>query len=456
MKTAPSPPGVPLVGHLPAFRRDVLRLLLDGRRLCGDVVRYRLGPLLVHLACHPDHVKQVLVTHQHKYDKDTRSSAKIRSLTGPGLLTSSGDAWLRQRRLTQPAFAEQQVRRSVDLMVNATAATAARWREFAKSGQPLDVASEMMRLTFTIVGRALFGADLSADVEAVERAATVAMGHIWRRLETVFELPPWVPTPRRRHFRRALARLDEVVYRVIAANRDRPEGVTSLLAQFDRRRDDTTGEGMSAEQLRNETITLLLAGHETTANALTWTWHLLAQHPDAAERVRAEVAAVLGDRPPTADDLPKLGYTTTVFWEAMRLYPPIWIMERRVLEDDTIGGFRIPKGSSVVLSPYVTHRHPDFWDRPDKFDPGRFTPERSSGRHHYAYFPFGGGQRLCVGNHFAMAEGLAILAILRRAFRLEPVPGRPVEPQPGITLRARHGLWMTVHDAAARSPESRG
>jgi cytochrome P450 len=444
MKTAPSPPGVPLLGHLPAFRRDVLRLLLDGRRLCGDVVRYRLGPLLVQLACHPDHVKQVLVTHQHKYNKDTRSSAKIRALTGPGLLTSSGDAWLRQRRLTQPAFHQQQVAGYVGLMADAASAARDRWRAAAASGQPLEVASEMMRLTFTIVGRALFGADLSADVEAVERAATQVMAHIWSRLETIVELPSWLPTPGRTRFRRALAQLDDMVHRVIRARQCDAGGGTNLIADFLARRDPETGQGMSVEQLRNETITLLLAGHETTANALTWTWHLLAQHPDAAKRVRAEATAALGGRLPTADDLPKLAYTAMVLREALRLYPPIWIMERRVLEVDTIGGFDAPKGSSVVLSPFVTHRHPDFWDRPDEFDPERFTPKRIAARPQYAYFPFGGGQRLCIGNHFAMAEALVILALLGREFRLEPLPGRPVEPQPGITLRARGGLWMTI------------
>jgi cytochrome P450 len=439
---APSPPGVPLLGHLPAFRRDVLRLLLDGRQTCGDVVRFRLGPRVVHLAAQPDHVKQVLVTHQHKYNKDTRSAATIRSLTGPGLLTSSGDEWLRLRRLTQPSFHQQQVAGFVALMADATHAMLARWLTVAAKREPLDVASEMMRLTFTVVGRALFGADLSADVAAVERSATVVMGHLWQRLVAIVNPPDWLPTPRNRRFRRALRRLDEVVYRVI---RDRRGGAaTGLLAQFALRRDDETGAGLTEEQLRNETITLLLAGHETTANALTWTWYLLSQHPEAADRVRAEVTAVLGERTPTADDLPKLVHTSRVVREAMRLYPPIWIMERRVLADDEVGGFHIAAGTSLLLSPFVTHRHPDFWDRPDEFDPERFAPERTASRHPYAYFPFGGGQRLCIGNHFAMAEALVIVAMAAREFRLELAAGQKVVPQPGITLRVRDGLRVQL------------
>jgi cytochrome P450 len=446
MKSVPGPPGLPLFGHLLAFRRDVLRLLLDGRRAYGDVVRFRLGPHVIHLAAHPDDVRQVLVTHQHRYSKDTRSSAKIRALTGPGLLTSSGDEWLRLRRLTQPSFHAQQVAGFVGLMADATTAMLARWRSAAEKREQIDVASEMMRLTFTIVGRALFGADLSDDVAAVEQSATRVMEHLWHRLESLVDVPDWIPTARNRRFRRALRRLDEVVYRVIATRRGGP--AAGLLAQLAARRDEETGGGLTVEQLRNETITLLMAGHETTANALTWAWYLLSKHPDTAERVHAEARAMLGNRPPTADDLAKLTYTSMVFREAMRLYPPIWILERRVVADDEIGGFAIPRGTAVVLSPYVTHRHPEFWDRPGEFDPERFAPERSAGRHAYGYFPFGGGQRLCIGNHFALAEGLVILAMAARDFRPELAPGQEAMPQPGITLRVRGGLRLMVRDAS--------
>ena len=446
---APGPPGLPWVGNLFAFRRDVLQLLVDGRRRYGDVVRYRLGPRIVHLVCHPDHVRQVLVTQQHCYDKETPSSARIRGICGESLLTGNGDFWMRQRRLIQPVFQPQAMAAYHDEMVRATADLLGRWQTLAAAGRPIDVASEMMRLTFTIIGRALFGADVGGDVEAVERAATTVLAHTYRRLEHVVPLPLWLPTPGNIRFRRALAVLDRLVLRIVAEQqraKDQQAGPAfDLVSRLSQLRDDATDAGMTNRQLRNETITLLLAGHETTANALTWTWHLLGKHPEAASRLRAELQEVLADRPPTFDELPKLRYTRQVIQEAMRLYPPIWIMERRVREDDEIGGFRIPAGTTVAVSPYVTHRHPDFWNEPERFDPERFTPEEVARRPPLAYFPFGAGGRLCIGNHFALMEAQIIVAMLGRHFRLDPVADVPIVPQPRITLRSKHGLPMTLH-----------
>lgn len=450
-KVAPGPRGRFLLGNLLEFRRDVLKLLLDGQRQFGDVVRFRLGPLIVHMVSHPDHIKHVLVTNQHNYNKDTRSSSRIRSITGPGLLTSNGDFWLQQRRLMQPAFHPQRLAAFGSIMTTATAAMLTRWQQHADRGEPLDVASEMMRLTYTIVGKALFGTDVTADSEPVEEAAGLVMEHAYHRLETILDLPEWLPTPRNRRFRTALQTIDRVVYRIIEERQRSPLQAQDLLSLLLHRRDDDTGKGMSDQQLRNETITLLLAGHETTANALTWTWYVLARHPHVASRVREEVQETLHGQPPAVDDLPKLCYTTRVIQEAMRLYPPIWIMERRVLQDDVIGGYHLPAGSTVVLSPFVTHRHLDFWEKPQEFDPDRFLPERSAARPNYAYIPFGGGQRLCIGSNFAMMEAQVIVAMVSQACRLELVPGFAVEPKPGITLRTQHGLTMAVHPHNASS-----
>lgn len=446
IKIAPGPPGHFLLGNLLAFRRDVLKLLLESQRQYGDVVRFRLGPMIVHLLSHPGHIKHVLIANQHNYNKDTRSSGIIRSVTGPGLLTSSGDFWLRQRRLTQPPFQPRHLPAFTDIMTQATAGMLERWHNHASAGQPIDVASEMMRLTYTIVGKSLFGADVTTDLDTVERAAAIILEQLYHRLEKIVELPQWVPTPRNLRFRRALRTLDQIVLRIIHQEHTRPKNQADLLSLLLHRRDEETGQGMSETQLRNETITLLLAGHETTANALTWTWYLLAQHPEVERQVRAEVSQVIGQRVPTFADLAKLEYTTRVIKESMRLYPPIWIMERRVLGDDVIDSYRIPRGSSVVLCPYVMHRHADFWDEPERFDPERFRPERVEQRHPNAYVPFGTGQRLCIGNHFAMMEAQIILAMVMRTFRLELVPGCRVLPKPGITLRSRDGLRMTLHD----------
>lgn len=448
-KTAPGPRGHPLIGNLLAFRRDVLGLLLDSRRDFGDVVRFHLGPMVIHLAAHPDHVKHVLVTNQHNYNKDTRSSSKIVGITGAGLLTSNGDAWLRQRRLMQPVFNAQRLLAYTDLIGTATDRMLDGWQARAADGAPIDVASEMTRLTCTIIARVLLGADLSADIDEVERSTTIVMEHTWRRLERIVDPPLWLPTPGNLRFRAAKRRLDEIVYRLIAERRSGPPK-NDLLALLLKARDDGadgTGGGMSEEQLHNETITLLLAGHETTANALSWTFYLLSQHPRMRQDVVDEVNGLLGQRSVAADDLPCLELVTRVFQEAMRLYPPIWVMERRVLQDDLIGGYHIPAGSSLEISPFVTHRHPEFWDNPESFDPERFTHERTASRHPYAYLPFGGGQRLCIGSHLAMLEARVILSRVLQRFRLEVVPGSVVAPMPGITLRLRHGLPMTVHPA---------
>jgi cytochrome P450 len=448
-RQAPGPPGWPLIGHLLDFRRDVLGGLLAGHRRYGDVVRYRLGRLIVHLVAHPDGIRQVLLTNQHNYDKDTPSSAKIRAVTGNGLLTSSGDFWLRQRRLMQPVFQPQRLAAFSGLMAAATTALLDRWRLLAERGQPVDVASEMRRLTCGIVCQALFGADVSGELGEIETAATAVMDHTYRRLERFVDVPNFLPTRANRRFRRAVRRLDRVVYRIIDERRRQPDRPTGdLLTALLRRRDEETAQSMTGPEIRNETMTLLLAGHETTANSLAWTWYLLSRYPEAARRVRAEVAAVLDGRTPTASDLERLAFTSRVYREALRLFPPIWVMERRTRADDEIAGFGIPAGSSVVVSPYVTHRHPEFWDNPEGFDPDRFLPERSAGQPSLAYLPFGAGQRLCIGSNFAMLEALTILAVVVPRYRLDLVPGHPVEPKPGITLRPRHGLLMTLHPHA--------
>jgi cytochrome P450 len=444
--TAPGPRGLPLLGNLLPFRKDVLGLLVESRARFGDVVRFRLGPLVIHVVAHPDAVRHVLQDRAELYDKATRSASKIRGMTGLGLLTASGETWQRQRRMIQPGFRPAAVAGFVARMVEATEAMLSRWR----TGVPFDAASEMMRLTYTIVGRTLFSTDVSGDADAVEHAMEVLLAHTYRRLERIVDIPLAVPTPANRRFRAAKATIDQVVYRILAERRrlERPEAAETpdLLSILLRERDEA-GRGMDDEELRNETVTLLLAGHETTANALTWTLYLLARHPEAQERLAAEVDAVLGisgDRAPTAEDLTALPFTERVLREAMRLYPPIWAIERRAVEADTIGGFQIPAGSTVVVSPWVTHRHPDFWEEPERFDPDRFTPERSAGRPLLAWVPFGAGPRYCIGGHFAMTEALVITTLVVRRFRLTLVPGHPVAPLPGITLRARDGVRLTV------------
>ncbi len=440
---APGPRGNWLLGNLPDFRRDVLGLMRQSAADFGDVVRFRLGPQIVHLLNHPDHVRHVLQTHHQNFDKRTRSAGFIKSVTGDSLLTSNGEFWQRQRRLAQPAFHRQHLVGYARQMTTATTELVQRWQARSDATAPLDIAREMMRLTFTIVGRTLFSTDVGTDADTLERAMAVILPHTFGRLGRIFNWPDWAPTPTNRRFQAALRDVNEVVYRIIAEHRRRATDAApdrDLLDTLMRVRDGETGVGFTDEQLRNETVTFLLAGHETTANALTWTFHLLSEHPEVATRLRGEIREALGNRVPTLEDLPRLTGVKHVLQESMRLFPPIWIIERRVVSEDEVGGFRLSAGSTVVLAPYVLHRHPKFWDQPERFDPTRFAhsvPE--------AYLPFGAGPRFCIGSEFAMLEAQLILSQILQTYQLRRQPGHPVEPLPGITLRTRHGLPMTLH-----------
>ncbi len=438
---APGPRGHFLLGNLREFRRDVLGLVLESAATYGDVARCRLGPQVVHLLNHPDHVGQVLQKRAANYDKNTRSSASIKSVTGESLLTCNGEAWKRQRRMDQPAFHHRQIAGFAERMTGAAASMLSNWRA---SGGPLDISSEMARLTYSIVGQTLFSFNTGHDAATVERAMRVILPHVFGRLGNFLNWPDWLPTPANRSFRRSLAEVDHVVYRIIDQHRraqECGEPDADLLAMLMSVRDGETGAGLDDSQLRNETITFLLAGHETTANALTWIFYLLSQHPEVERRLAEEITTVLGGRTPTLEDVPKLAYTKMVIQESMRLYPPIWIIERRVIEEDIIGGYTLPAGSAVVISPYALHRHPEFWERPEEFDPSRFQSPPPA-----AYIPFGAGPRFCIGNEFAMLEAHLITVMVMQAFQLRLVPGHPVEPLPDITLRSKHGMMMTLHE----------
>lgn len=439
---APGPRGNLLTGNLGAFRNDVLGLMLESARKYGDVVRFRIGPVVVHLLNHPDHIEHVLQSHARNYDKATRSSSKIRLISGDSLLTSNGEVWQRQRRLLQPSFHRQRIAGLASQMTDLTARMLQRWQTHLVNGQPLDVASEIIRLTYTIVGKTLLGADVGGDLSAVEHAMETVLTHTFQSWGNVIDPPAYIPTPRNLRFRRAMQILDQIVYRVIAEHRSGKGASSDLLSMLLDVRDEQTGEGLSDAELRNETITFLLAGHETTANALSWAFYLLSQNPDVERQLREELAAVPDGGPPTVEHFPHLKFTTMVIQESMRLYPPIWAMERRAIADDVMGGFHIPAGSSVVISPYVLHRNEKFWPNAERFDPTRFSTKP------HAYIPFGSGPRFCIGAEFAMMEARLIVPMVAQACHLELVPGRPIVPLPGITLRPQNGLPMTVHPAS--------
>jgi cytochrome P450 len=430
-------------GELPRARRDPLGFYCEMQRRYGDVFRWDVGSFAVHLFSHPDHVKHVLHDNHKNYPRSMFYNL-VRLVTGEGLVVSEGEFWRRQRRLAQPAFHRQRIAVAAKLMTKETARMLDRWQQYADSGQPVDISQEMMRLTLCIVSQALFSHDISGDTDDVGRSVTEAMEYINYRINHILAPPLFVPTPRNLRFKRAVRRSDRLIYETIEERRGKEREYDDLLSMLMSAVDEETGERMSDQQLRDELATFLGAGHETTAVALAWTWYLLSRHPQAAERLREEVAEVLGDRTPTFDDVPQLHYTRMVLEESMRLYPPVWAVSRGVTEEDVVGGYRIPAKSLVLLSSYVTHRHPDFWSNPEGFDPERFLPARSEHRPRFAYFPFLGGPRVCIGMEFAMVEAQLVLAMTMQRYRLHLVPGQLCIPDPIFTLRPKGGVVMTI------------
>jgi cytochrome P450 len=430
-------------GFLAVMRRDPLGFLVDCRRLYGDVVRIRFFPWEGFVFAHPRDIKHVLQENHRNYWKGV-VFAKLKRIGGEGLVFSDGELWRRQRQLVQPAFHRDRIAAMAGMMADATAALLERWSALTPD-RPLDVAAEMSKLTLGIVSRALFGSELGEDEAPFRQAVSGGLAYA-NHLVNHFLTPPLaVPTATNRRGRRAIADLDRIVWKVVASRRregrDRGDLLTMLLGA----RDAETNEAMTDRQLRDEVVTFLVAGHETTAVALSWAWHLIAQHPEVERRLHEEIEQVLEQRQPTVADLAHLRYTRMVIEEAMRLYPPVWATNRQAYGDDVVSGHRVRANTTVTVSPYVTHRHPGLWEDPERFDPERFTPERSAERPEYAYFPFGGGPRRCIGNQFAMMEAQILLAMITRRFRLRSVAGHPVEPDPILTLRPRHGLWMTLH-----------
>lgn len=446
-RSAPGPRGHVLLGNAPGFQRDIMRTLLEGWRAHGDVVRFRgIGPLFpVYLVVHPDAVQHVLQKNHRNYLKTPYVDDKWRMVVGDGLICSVGDFWRRQRRLIQPAFHRPRIADLADLMSGVTAEMFARWDAVADSGRPLDMKTEMTELTLNVLAQALFSADWSREAKAMGPAVSVAIRHAYHQLESFVSLPERIPTPANRRFVAARRTLDQIVYRLIAERRRATTQSNDMLEMLIQAHDPETGEQMSDQQVRNEVMTFIFGGHETVSSGLTWTFYLLSKHPQIARRVQQEVDQVLQGRAPTADDLLHMPYLTQVVQEVMRLYPPVWLTSRTPLADDEIGGYHIPAGAMVLICSYVTHRHPQYWDNADAFDPERFRPEQVQERPRHAYLPFSNGPRKCIGDYFGMLETEIVVAMMAQRYRLDLVPGHPVVPQPGITLRQQYGLPMTIH-----------
>src|SRR5262245_53251537 len=432
----------PRFGIIEFFRRvrsDQLSILTP--EIFGRSITYnRLLFLHSFLINKPEYIEHVLLTNHANYRKSHFLRNMLGPLLGDGLLISEGEFWRRQRRIAAPAFHSRRIADFVATMASSTQAMLTRWR--AKT-EPFDVSTEMMALTLDIISRTMFSTDVSSDVAAVRRLMEIVVG-LRPSVLDLLGLPDWLPRHRPADSRRAIAAFEALVARFLAERRsdgvDRGDLLSMLLAA----RDPETGEGMSDQQLRNEILTIFLAGHETTANALSWTWYLLAQNPDAEARLHEEIDRVLGGRMPTVADLAGLKWTRMVLDEAMRLYPPAHAIARTAIGEDRIGGVRIPPRASISISIYMTHRNPNLWPEPERFDPERFAPAAVAQRHRFAYLPFGGGPRICIGNGFAIAEAQVILAAIAQRYRVRLAPGHTVEPIGLLTLRSKTGIWVTL------------
>jgi cytochrome P450 len=427
---------------LPAVRRDPTTAFLDAARRYGEVVYFRIGPRRGFLITNPRDVRHVLQDNARNYHKSPLYE-KLKIFLGNGLLTSEDEFWLRQRRIAQPAFSRQRIAALADAMAEAARETGDRWQSLAAAGRPVDVEEEMMRLTRTVVLRTLLGADLGPSGDAVDRAWTIINQYVGESFWSLGIAEKFL-TAKRKRFEEARDVLRATVDRVISERRRQPSDRVDLLSMLMTARDEETGETMTDEQLRVEVTTFLLAGQETTALALTWTWYLLSQHPDVRARLDREIDTALDGRPPEYADLAHLPYARMVLDEALRIYPPAWGFSRQALADDELGGFHLPRGWLVFVIPYVLHRQAAFWPEPERFDPDRFTPERSADRQKFTYLPFGAGPRQCIGNHFALLEAHLILTTLAQRYRPRLATNQPVEIWPLITLRPRSGLPMIV------------
>lgn len=446
-KIAPGPKGRGLLGILPEAKRDLLYLLARSRNEYGDVVRLPAGPRQYYLVSSDTGLRRVLLEKTQIYPK----SSVDKALFGNGLLKSEGELWKRQHRLYQPAFSRTYLQGFIPMMAEAASRMGDRWEAHGR-GASLDIAEEMSRLTLEIAGRALFNMDLTADSIAIRDAMVRIFEHVIWKAKNPVSLPGWVPTPRNVRFSRAMASFRGVVRGIIQERKRIGVDDGSLLSKLIASKDPETGLSMDDDLLEDEVINILVAGHETTANSLTWTFYLLSKHPEAYAKVRAEIEAKAAGRDLDDSVLSGLHYTTMVLKESMRLYPPSWYLERIAATDDVIDGFLIPKGARVIYSPYVIHRHSGYWENPEGFQPERFLPENVEKRPKLAYIPFGAGARQCIGNFFAMQEALAVLATVIPRFKLDVVPGYPVAPEPLIILRPRHGIRMQLHRLGESPP----
>jgi cytochrome P450 len=435
----PGPKGHFILGNLRDFAGDVLGFHERCRIEYGDVVRLKIGPRTIYLINHPDLIHEVLVSNHRNFIKHSFFWRHVTAIFGRGLLTNEGESWLQQRRLMAPAFHRDRIATYGDTMVT----YAERMLDGWPGGQTRNVHHDLMGVTLEIVAKVLFDADVGQDAEAIGRAFDAVTDEIAARFRRPFFIPDWVPLPGNFRYRAGVRALDELVYRVIREHHASDVQGSDLLSMLMNVRDEN-GERMNDEQLRDEAVTLLLAGHETTALTLSWTLYLLSLHPQVQNALAAEVRSVLGNRAPAPADLPGLRYTERVILESMRIYPPAYGIGREAVSDCELGGYHVPAGTTIFMSAWVLHRDPRWFDEAAAFRPERWQNGLADQLPRHAYLPFGGGPRICIGNSFAMMEAILLLATMIRRFEFKPADHQPVVPFPTITLRPRGGVTLQI------------
>lgn len=442
--TIPGPKGLPITGSLLAFRRDPLQFLRDAAKQHGDVAHFRFGPARhVYLISSPDLIKEVLVTKQAHFRKG-KGLQVARAVVGDGILTSEGQKHLRQRRLMQPAFHRERIASYGESMVQQAVSMMEEWTD----GAVRDVHEDMMKVTLAIITETMFGKGLKEGADKIARAIDIGLKYVATKATSIIDIPLNVPTSSNRQFQESAEVLDRAIYEIIEERRrEGDQGRGDLLAMLLSARDEDDGQGMTDEQVRDEVMTIFVAGHETTANTMSWTWYLLATHPEAEQKLWAELDEVLGGRLPTVEDIPRLPYCSQIINETLRLYPAAWTLNREVVEPVEIGGHAFKPGDTLMMSQYVMHRSDRYFERPDEFIPERFAGDLLKRIPAYAYFPFGGGPRVCIGNNFALMEATLLLATFAQRYRFRLAdPGKPVEAEPLITLRPKGGLMMKLEE----------
>ncbi|KAA3663672.1 MAG: cytochrome P450 [Chloroflexi bacterium] len=433
-----------VVKKLPSIMRDPLAYLMETAVLHGDNISFNLPDEKARFINHPDLIQYVLQTNNRNYNKRTPQFDTFKIVAGNGLLNSDGDTWLQRRRIAQPAFHRQRLAGMTGIMADEAAKLCQLWQTDPRYENPVDIEQEMLQLTLPILTKALFNLDVSGQEAELVHTIEDALNYVMFRAQ--FPIPTiskW-PLPVNRRYQQAMETINGMVYDLIKTRRHEGDDRGDVLSLFLATQDADSGKGMPDEAIRDELVTLIIAGYETAATGLTWLWYLLSQHPNIMSTLQAELDTALGKQGPTGDDLQKLPYLRGVVHEAWRLYPPSWVVSRAAIAADEIGGKPVEPGTLIIISPHVMHRNPEFWPEPERFDPKRFMEGRENGRHRFAYIPFGGGPRLCIGNHFAEMETMLIVATLAQHFTPTLISDYPVIPKPMVTIRPKGGMWMQV------------